>query len=1347
MKASKCGEGIQLYVVDIEERTIFNKDNILRESECIVYGTNGDVTTQFKLEHKPKYDDHVTTECVIPLQHHQTVKGAKGANVQEISRLHEVKIKFPERPVNGDNNIPNEVNTGRENEVMSPKTSDVITITGKSENCEKAKTALLALVPVIEEVIVPFKFHGQIIGHKGGNIRKLTEEFNVTLSIPPSNESSDLIKVTGTSVNVQRAKTALEKKVVSFEKAEENKVFVIKGPRANNLLVRAVAHAMCLVKIVEQNLGRLKLVLDKRKRIGLNLNNEICEFRKNKLELFAHVIGSDGIPPSPAYVAAIRKTAQRREPLKTTSLPAREKVTVEVLVPFKFRGHIIGQKGANLRKMMEEFSVTISIPPSKKSSDLITVTGVPTDVQRAKAALEQTVSRLEKKNDKRSAKQSQSRAPRRFHKSPGTGQVMTAAPRKLKVSNIPKGITAETLQMLFENEKRSGGGEVKDLKFDQDLSAAVIEFEDHSVIDRVLRRQPIEIQGKQLNVEVSKESDEYEPVIEDENENYDPSKTTIEIRGISKDITTEMLELYFENKKRSGGGPVSSIERTDKVALITFESEADTNTVLQRSHRLNEIDLDIELYTPQEPVLMYQKKFLITGLNEKITVDCLTNFLEAKGCVSLKEILYAEDDEQKALVTFESPPDFKKLQNACQGKKLEGAELEVLQVPVSRSVIATNVTPKTSKDMVEMYFENTVRKGEWHVQNVETMEEGAFVIYLDDVLAAESVLEQKHVIDNCHIELQLFHPCIGKTISVEKYRLKQTNGNEKKIHNQIIRNEKKLSKLEVCFLSTINFPEIVRMKCSEVKCTIQQEDDIIIYEGKHKYIKQAEELMHDSIQTIQKSALPNNSRSKLQLLTMKETRDYLKQKFEENGCLGVWEIDRDCVTVCDISDQKANEGIHIIKKCLVQNIISMTPEERFILNSDAWTVMLASIDKQHQGYNIIDVHIQDATVEITSTDQYAGEIVEIIRDFLNVNALYKQTITVERFKVRYLEQWQRAQIDDICKSKEESRVKIELNQGVITLEGRQKDLCEAENKISVLLKQICCKQKSFEKPGMRKYLYSEKGEELVKQIENVNKCTIYLTNQEDDTDKTCVYEHELEHQNHHPQTVECLNCRVPGGRSIFVFHGDITDFDIHILISTCNKTMDQTAGLAKAIVEKGGDVILKECLQHKRQNKLEGDVFFTNGGNLKCKIIAHGVIPVWQEGSDNEEYLKEIVLKSLEEADKRKLTSIGIPAIGTGIFGFPVSLATGIIVRAVQEHFQDIIVLIGGDLTDFMKGSICSLMFVKELTLENTRQNWLEFCMNSQNIIVKAARFIITVDRFILRCLTQAATVQFRGFA
>ncbi|KAL5013772.1 hypothetical protein ScPMuIL_008042 [Solemya velum] len=77
-------------------------------------------------------DAQVVVECVIPQQYHRTVMGAKGSNVQEVTRDFGSPNRRGGEPLpNGDVEIPEDDGL--------PKKTDIILITGKPENCEKAR--------------------------------------------------------------------------------------------------------------------------------------------------------------------------------------------------------------------------------------------------------------------------------------------------------------------------------------------------------------------------------------------------------------------------------------------------------------------------------------------------------------------------------------------------------------------------------------------------------------------------------------------------------------------------------------------------------------------------------------------------------------------------------------------------------------------------------------------------------------------------------------------------------------------------------------------------------------------------------------------------------------------------------------------------------------------------------------------------------------------------------------------------------------------------------------------------------------------------------------------------------
>jgi O-acetyl-ADP-ribose deacetylase (regulator of RNase III) len=61
---------------------------------------------------------------------------------------------------------------------------------------------------------------------------------------------------------------------------------------------------------------------------------------------------------------------------------------------------------------------------------------------------------------------------------------------------------------------------------------------------------------------------------------------------------------------------------------------------------------------------------------------------------------------------------------------------------------------------------------------------------------------------------------------------------------------------------------------------------------------------------------------------------------------------------------------------------------------------------------------------------------------------------------------------------------------------------------------------------------------------------------------------------------------------------------------------------------------------------------------------------MWGDG-DEDKKLADAVSGSLRVADELKLTSISMPAISTGIFGFPKERAAKIIFKTIQEYFDE----------------------------------------------------------------------------
>ena len=68
--------------------------------------------------------------------------------------------------------------------------------------------------------------------------------------------------------------------------------------------------------------------------------------------------------------------------------------------------------------------------------------------------------------------------------------------------------------------------------------------------------------------------------------------------------------------------------------------------------------------------------------------------------------------------------------------------------------------------------------------------------------------------------------------------------------------------------------------------------------------------------------------------------------------------------------------------------------------------------------------------------------------------------------------------------------------------------------------------------------------------------------------------------------------------------------------------------------------------------------------------MIHAVGPVWGEGNEDMN-LFDAVTGSLRVADELKCESVALPAISTGIFGFPKDRAAGIIFSSIEKYFDE----------------------------------------------------------------------------
>jgi putative ATPase len=146
--------------------------------------------------------------------------------------------------------------------------------------------------------------------------------------------------------------------------------------------------------------------------------------------------------------------------------------------------------------------------------------------------------------------------------------------------------------------------------------------------------------------------------------------------------------------------------------------------------------------------------------------------------------------------------------------------------------------------------------------------------------------------------------------------------------------------------------------------------------------------------------------------------------------------------------------------------------------------------------------------------------------------------------------------------------------------------------------------------------------------------------------------------------------RFHSNQTLQLVQGDITSEEVDAIVNAANEHLQHGGGVAWAISKKGGPAIQKESEQWMREHGpvSHSHPAWTSGGQLPAKYVIHTVGPVWGDG-DEDKKLRQAVTGSLCMADELKCSSLAMPAISTGIFGFPKDRAAEIIFSAIEDYW------------------------------------------------------------------------------
>ena len=139
------------------------------------------------------------------------------------------------------------------------------------------------------------------------------------------------------------------------------------------------------------------------------------------------------------------------------------------------------------------------------------------------------------------------------------------------------------------------------------------------------------------------------------------------------------------------------------------------------------------------------------------------------------------------------------------------------------------------------------------------------------------------------------------------------------------------------------------------------------------------------------------------------------------------------------------------------------------------------------------------------------------------------------------------------------------------------------------------------------------------------------------------------------------------GEKIVLQQGDLTESDVDAIVNAANNDLKLGGGLAGVIRRKAGDSVQREC--DAIGTIPLGGAAITSAGKLKARHIIHAA-SMQLGGLTTGRALRTATAHSLRIAAEKGLRTIGFPAIGTGIGGFPLSECAAIMLKEAAEHLK-----------------------------------------------------------------------------
>ncbi|KAG7317400.1 hypothetical protein KOW79_019698 [Hemibagrus wyckioides] len=523
---------------------------------------------------------------------------------------------------------------------------------------------------------------------------------------------------------------------------------------------------------------------------------------------------------------------------------------------------------------------------------------------------------------------------------------------------------------------------------------------------------------------------------------------SVEVLQIPDSLDDDLLWLYFENRRRSGGGNIISLIRTGDRAVLVFESVEVATRVLQKgSHRLSDAQLIIRKKPPKD-----HGKLVLRGLSPSTSRDLLELYVDnLTGIESDNYTLFQSPGKDLVLIHLHQPAaeDYEKMCSKVSKRALDGARLTLEQVECTDSIMVGNLTPELNDDLLTLYFES-IRSGGGEVVGVSRISQHLAKVSFKDVQSVNVILQKSHRLEETDLTVEPYYSFLHSEDDSPQTGLQ--NGTDQGVDDQIstvspvngthsdlisaassslsssLSQEAMIVDLQVTpepvdipqvlqppakpqrsichvsipdpvkreLLTLCDIPE--KLRTSHPGYEIRVTQNSVEVEGPAQ--DGAEKLKGEVLEFLSGMSQVHVTVSALKadFLRRQDVRDKLTAKLKAQGLPCSYMLNGAVLILYSTSIQMVNQACQEIKGAVSEFILNVEPEYEYIIYSEDWKTFL-----MRQGTCNAETSAQGNTVSVVTLKEAELEVKENIARFLSTPIQREKVLSMQPAMLIYIQ--------------------------------------------------------------------------------------------------------------------------------------------------------------------------------------------------------------------------------------------------------------------------------------------------------------------------------------------------------